>query len=95
MLVAGEEEMKTGMVDVRKREGGRGSKMRVDEFAAMVAKEKPDVSHHGYNLYKNAWSPENYEEGVVVEESKEAPKQKEAKTDEKDLAVLEARLSKS
>jgi len=62
MLVAGEDEMKTGMIDVRKREGGRGNKMRVDEFAAMVAKEKPDPASHEYTLYKDAWSMDKYAE---------------------------------
>jgi len=45
------------MVDVRTREGGRGIKMRVDEFAAKIALEKPNVSGAFDNFYAKAWSP--------------------------------------
>jgi len=94
MLVAGEEEMRTGTIDVRRREGGRGEKMRVDEFARMVEKEKPDFSQKYHNLYRDAWNPDNYDD-VPAEEVKSAPKPKAVKKPVQDLAPLEARLSKA
>jgi hypothetical protein len=47
--------MEAGMVDVRSREGGRGIKMRVDEFAAKIAMEKPKPSGAYGRMYAKAW----------------------------------------
>jgi len=44
MLIAGEQEMNSGMVDVRTRAGGRLGKKRVTEFVEMIAKEKMTTS---------------------------------------------------
>ena len=86
--------MRTGTVDVRRREGGRGEKMRVDEFAEMVKREKPFESDKYNRLYENAWNPENYVDVAPAEPKKKAAPKKEEKKPQ-DLSGLEARLSKA
>ena len=44
ILVAGEDEMKLGLVDVRTRDNKRHGKIRVDEVARMLAAEEPAPS---------------------------------------------------
>ena len=65
ILVAGEEEMKAGLVDVRVRsegskDGKRLGKQRVDDFAAMLKTLEPKVSDSYNNLYEKAWDPANF-----------------------------------
>ena len=59
-MVAGEEEMESGTVDVRTRDTERHGKMRVDELAKHLATLKPAPSPSYNNFYKNAWNPDNY-----------------------------------
>lgn len=63
ILVAGEEEMKEGLVDVRTRDNKRHGKIRVDLVAEMLEKEKPAPATASDNFYENAWKPEDY--GIV------------------------------
>ena len=44
ILVAGEDEMKAGLVDVRTRDNKRHGKMRVDDLAELLKKEEPKPS---------------------------------------------------
>jgi len=60
ILVAGEEEMESGTVDVRTRDTERHGKMRVDELAKHLETLKPAPSPSFNNFYKNAWNPDNY-----------------------------------
>jgi len=60
ILVAGEEEMESGTVDVRTRDTERHGKMRVDELAKHLETLKPPPSPSFTNFYKNAWNPDNY-----------------------------------
>lgn len=60
ILVAGEEEMETGTVDVRTRDTERHGKMRVDELCKHLEALKPAPSVSYNNFYKNAWNPDNF-----------------------------------
>ena len=60
MLVAGEEEMKQGLVDVRTRDEERHGKMRVDQLAEVLHGLRPKVSNSFENFYDNIWDPEDY-----------------------------------
>ena len=46
ILVAGEDEMKEGTVDVRTRDNKRHGKFRVDEIAAKLQADKPAPSQY-------------------------------------------------
>ena len=59
ILVAGEEEVKDGRVDIRSREDKRVGKMRIDELAEFFRSLSPKPSRSHDNLYNNAWKPEN------------------------------------
>ena len=52
--------MEAGLVDVRTRDNKRHGKIRVDEVARMLEKEKPAPSTTLTNFYKKAWKPETY-----------------------------------
>lgn len=71
ILVAGEEEMESGTVDVRTRDTERHGKMRIDELAKHLETLKPPPSASFENFYKNAWNPDNYK-SIIKEETKEA-----------------------
>lgn len=61
ILVAGEEEMNTGTVDVRMREdSARHGKWRIDDLAAHLHTMVPKLSDSHVNFYKNMWNPANY-----------------------------------
>lgn len=60
ILVAGEEEMKAGMVDVRSREGERVGKMRVDEAAKFFNSLLPKKSQSHDERYSKVWNPNDY-----------------------------------
>ena len=81
ILVAGEEEMHSGTVDVRTRDTERHGKMRVDKVAEMLTALKPAPSSSFSNFYKNAWNPENFKDVPLPEPKAEA--KVEAKVEEK------------
>jgi hypothetical protein len=72
ILVAGEEEMAAGLVDVRTRDTERHGKMRVDEVAAMLTALKPMPSTSYNSFYEKAWDPSQFAavESKPVEEIK-------------------------
>jgi threonyl-tRNA synthetase len=76
ILVAGEEEMLSGTVDVRTRDTERHGKMRVDQVVDHLNKLKPEPSSSFDNFYKNAWNPDTYKDIPLPEnkpEVKEVP----------------------
>jgi len=83
ILVAGEEEMHAGTIDVRTRDTERHGKMRVDQLVDHLNKLKPAKSASFDNFYKNAWNPDNFKEAPKSEEPKvDAPKSEEPKAEE-------------
>ena len=66
ILVAGEEEMMSGTVDVRTRDTERHGKMRVDKLAEMLTALKPAPSGSFNKFYENVWNPSNYPEVAAV-----------------------------
>lgn len=56
-MVAGEEEMPDGMINVRTREMKILGKMRVDKVAQMLKDESPAPSSSFENFYKKAFNP--------------------------------------
>lgn len=87
-MVCGEEEAKDGLLDVRTRDNTRHGKMRVNELADRLAKEKPAESKFYTDFYANAWDPTKFglvpatEENLAAmaqgaEETKESAPQKE------------------
>lgn len=82
ILVAGEEEMETGTVDVRTRDTERHGKMRVDKLVEHLKTLDPAKSQSFENFYKQAWNADKYKDvplpkpkesaqEVAKEESKE------------------------
>lgn len=57
ILVAGEQEMEAGLLDVRTRDNKRHGKLRVDEVASMMAAESPAPSKASNNFYAKAFDP--------------------------------------
>ena len=71
ILVAGEDEMKDGTVNVRTREMKILGKMRVDKVGEMFKAENPAPSLAYENFYKKAFDPKAFfGEEAPVEESK-------------------------
>ena len=60
VLVAGEQEMGEGLVDVRARDGARLGKLRVDAVAAMFAAESPVPAHAFNSFYAKAFDPAKF-----------------------------------
>lgn len=60
ILVAGEDEVRQGLVDVRTRDNKRHGKMRVDDFAEHLKSEEPKRSTSYVKMYENVWDPSNY-----------------------------------
>lgn len=60
ILVAGEDEMHDGLVDVRMRGSKVIGKMRVDKLAQMLKDESPAPSSSHNEFYKNAFDPETF-----------------------------------
>jgi hypothetical protein len=82
ILVAGEEEMKTGTVDVRTRDEKRHGKIRLNTLVEMFKDMYPKPSEKHERLYKNMYNPDDYKdiplpEQKPQEERKEAPAKKE------------------
>ena len=60
ILVAGEDEMKLGLVDVRTRDNKRHGKKRITEVLEMFRAEEPAPSAKSMDMYKNAFNPADY-----------------------------------
>ena len=60
ILVAGEDEMRAGLVDVRTRDNKRHGKMRVDDLAEHLKTLKPEQSSCFQNKYATAWNPDDF-----------------------------------
>lgn len=81
ILVAGEDEMKAGLVDVRTRDNKRHGKMRVDELADHLKSLEPEASNSSKRMYEKAWNPADFpREGesksagaAAANQSKKAP----------------------
>jgi len=69
ILVCGEEEVKSGCVDVRTRENVRQGKMRVDKVAEFFESLLPKKSPEFDSMYSKAWKAEDY---PVVEGGEQA-----------------------
>ena len=61
ILVAGEEEQKSGTVDVRSRENVRLGKMRIDKLHEYFQSLLPAKSDAYKKFYENEWDPAEYE----------------------------------
>lgn len=70
ILVAGEDEMRDGLVDVRTRDNKRHGKMRCDKLKALLEKEVPKDSESFKEMYKNAWDPSMFGGAPADEEEK-------------------------
>ena len=62
ILVAGEEEMKYGTVDVRTRDEKRHGKIRVNEVAALLHAQYPNPAHIQEDFYKKMWNFDDYKD---------------------------------
>ena len=60
ILVAGEEEMKNGTVNVRTRANERLGEFRVDKFVEHLKAEIPKPSDKEKDFYAKAWKPETF-----------------------------------
>jgi len=60
ILVAGEDEMEMGCVDVRTRDNKRHGKMRIDDVAKHLESLKPEASSNVKTMYAKAWNPEDF-----------------------------------
>lgn len=86
--------MKSGMIDVRTREGGRGGKMMLNDFAAKIAEERPPISEAGERFYGKMWRPEDFGgQSEEVKQDSPSPKPEPKKAANKvDIASIEDRL---
>ena len=60
ILVAGENEMANGTVNIRTREDGREGEMKVDAFAAKLKSLIPKASASHTNFYSKIWKAEDF-----------------------------------
>uniref|UniRef100_A0A7S3MVV3 Anticodon-binding domain-containing protein n=1 Tax=Strombidium inclinatum TaxID=197538 RepID=A0A7S3MVV3_9SPIT len=60
ILVAGDEEMKSGQVDIRSRDNQRLGKMRVDSLEQFFNEQLPAKSSKYNSFYSSAWNPADY-----------------------------------
>ena len=77
ILVAGEEEMSTGTVDVRTRDTERHGKMRIDKLVEHLKGLDPPKSESYLNFYKNVWNPDNYKDIPLPEKKPVVEKQED------------------
>lgn len=75
ILVAGEEEMEQGTVDIRTRENQRLGKMRIDKLHEYFQSLLPEKSKAYKSFYEGAWDPANFVE-AAVSASKQGEKEK-------------------
>lgn len=69
ILAAGEEEEKTGTVDIRTRENKRMGKMRVDELHEHFQSLMPSKSNKYEQFYAKAWDPSTFSTGTCGDHS--------------------------
>ena len=96
ILVAGEAEMNDGLVDVRTRDNVRHGKIRVDEVAAMLEKERPPPAEMQERFYSKAFDPAAFFKDVksaVATQSKAAAQS--ANDPQAKLAEIEESLATS
>ena len=67
-MIAGEEEAKSGMVDIRTRDNKRLGKMRVDELHAHFESLMPKNSSKYEKFYEKAWDPSQFNAGCCTSE---------------------------
>jgi hypothetical protein len=81
ILVAGEDEMKKGMVDVRLRDGNkRIGNWRIDDLVEHLKSLEPKNSQRFENFYEKAWDPANFpREGEQAQASSKAAGKPKAK----------------
>ena len=60
ILVAGENEMANGTVNVRTREDGREGELKVDAFAIRLKREMPQESQSHKNFYSRVWKASDF-----------------------------------
>ncbi len=60
ILVAGEDEMSAGLVDVRTRDNKRHGKKRIDELVKMLEAEEPEPAKKFAEFYKKAFNPSKF-----------------------------------
>ncbi len=72
IVVAGEEEVKTGTVDVRTRDGKREGKFRIDDFVKHLLEQSPKQSKTFDNFYEKVWDPQAYPR-MAAADIKEVP----------------------
>lgn len=78
ILVAGEEEVRDGCVDVRSRDGQRVGKMRIDQVAKFFEDQSPKPSRSHDALYSQVWRPEDY---PIQPATSEQPKEESKKAE--------------
>jgi threonyl-tRNA synthetase len=72
ILVAGEEEMATGCVDVRTRDNVRHGKMRIDKLVEHLETLNPVKPQLFDDFYRNAWNPADYKDVPLPEPKSES-----------------------
>jgi len=63
ILVAGEDEAKTGTVDIRSRDNERIGKKRIDELHDYLQSLLPKNSTASEKFYEKAWNPADFDGG--------------------------------
>jgi len=76
ILVAGEEEMRTGTVDVRTRDEKRHGKLRVNTLVDMFNDHYPKPPQKFHDKYAKMWNPDDYKD-IPIPEPKPQEEQKE------------------
>ena len=74
ILVAGEEEVAAGMVDIRSRDNTRVGKMRIDDLVKFFNDLTPKPSRSHDKLYAKVWNPADYPVQPPKQAAAEEPK---------------------
>jgi len=81
ILIAGEEEAKSGQVDIRTRDNKRMGKMRIDELNHYFESLMPKKASMYDEFYRKAWNPADFGGEVKEQPAQGAPKAAPAKVD--------------
>mmetsp|Transcript_18996 Transcript_18996/g.29132 ORF Transcript_18996/g.29132 Transcript_18996/m.29132 type:complete len:884 (+) Transcript_18996:485-3136(+) len=95
ILVAGEQEVKEGTVDIRSRDNKRIGKKRVDELPAFFETQQPAESKRHGEFYSKAWDAANYGGDCCSEFRGEDPNKKLVKifhSDKNNSQILAAQV---
>jgi len=88
ILVAGEDEMNSGTIDIRTRDNERAGKMRIDELHDYFQSILPSKSNMYEKFYEKAWDPKDFSVGTCRDEHKaDAPSSAKASKDKSKLFV--------